>query len=291
MIIVRLCGGLGNQMFQYAAGHRLAVKLGVPLKLDLSALRHDPRRSYALDAFTIQADIASPEEVYKLVLEPQSYWQRTVARLLGKDPKRANSYVAENRSGFDPAILGLGDNVYLDGYWQSEKYFADIRDLLLKEFQVVSPMGGENALMASEIAKTNSVSVHVRRGDYASDEATRTVHGLCAPSYYRRCAEAILSKCQNPCFYVFSDEPDWVRKHLTLPGRMVVVDHNGPKQGHEDLRLMSQCRHHVIANSSFSWWGAWLGTDYEAMVYAPMRWFVKSDVDTSHLIPGRWIRV
>ena len=145
--------------------------------------------------------------------------------------------------------------------------------------------------MAAEIAACNAVSLHVRRGDYAADPVVTSMHGLCPLDYYDRAVEYVLGRVSDPAFFLFSDDPDWVREHLKLRGSVSVVDHNGPDSGSEDLRLMSLCRHHIIANSTFSWWGAWLDPRPDKLVIAPKRWFADESLDTSDLLPAGWVKL
>jgi hypothetical protein len=177
----------------------------------------------------------------------------------------------------------------LDGYWQSERYFADVSDRLRSEFTFKASAAGRNAEIAGEIAAVNAVSLHVRRGDYATNPAMTAMHGICPIDYYDRAVEFVIERVADPVFFLFSDDPDWVREHLKIDWAVVVVEHNDSDTGHEDLRLMGLCRHHVIANSTFSWWGAWLNPSPEKIVVAPKRWFAEDSIDTSDLLPADWV--
>jgi hypothetical protein len=149
---------------------------------------------------------------------------------------------------------------------------------------------GQNAEVAASIRGVDSVSVHVRRGDYVSDPATNQSLGTCSAEYYRGAARLIASQVSSPRFFVFSDEPDWARANLELEGPAVFVTHNDPERGYEDMRLMAFCRHHIVANSSFSWWGAWLSNS-GGIVVAPKRWFKANEWDARDLVPERWVRL
>ncbi|GFO64357.1 alpha-1,2-fucosyltransferase [Geomonas paludis] len=292
MIAVRLMGGLGNQMFQYAAGRSLALRLGVELKLDLSFLEGDQSgntpRSYALDGLSIAAGKATPWEIAVLTGTAPGLVQGVAARLV----HRARGCVAFREKHFQvvPEFFSLPDNVHLLGYWQSERYFAGHRDVIRKEFAVKGDLAGRNLEMAAEIGKANAVSLHVRRGDYAADPTTRALHQVCDAGYYRAAEDVIAREVDNPHFFVFSDDPEWARENLELRHPATYVGHNGAHP-HEDLRLMSLCRHHVIANSSFSWWGAWLATNRGQVVVAPSRWFNDPAIDTSDVTPAGWYRL
>ena len=180
---------------------------------------------------------------------------------------------------------------YMQGYWQSARYFEDSAERVRQEFRFRSEPSGRNVELAEEIGARAAVSLHVRRGDYAAHAATRAYHGLCPVDYYHRAASYVAERVRDPIFVLFSDDPEWTRTHLDLRARTIAIEHNGPDDGAEDLRLMSLCRHHVIANSTFSWWGAWLCTKPEKIVTAPERWFSDGARDTSDLIPDRWVRL
>ncbi|HKA13777.1 MAG TPA: alpha-1,2-fucosyltransferase [Myxococcota bacterium] len=286
MIITRLQGGLGNQMFQYAAGLRLAAVRQAPLKLDLSLLgaRHGQTpRTYQLDRFRISAQRATPEEVEALCAK-----RPLAARISRRLDRRAAA--RERHFHYDPAVARLPDRSCLEGYWQSERYFADAAERVREEFRFRAELAGRNAELARAIAARAAVSVHVRRGDYAANPVTRAVHGLCSIDYYQRAAEYIAARVRDPVYVLFSDDPEWARAHLDLGGEAIAVGHNGPDDGAEDLRLIGLCRHHVIANSTFSWWGAWLSASPDKIVVAPERWFADGARDTSDLLPAGWVK-
>lgn len=290
MIITRLSGGLGNQMFQYAAGLRLAAARGTQLELDLTLLAAaDGRtpRTYELERFRVSAKRATPEQVEAL-LAKRPLAARISRRL---DPRAA---ARERHFHYDPAVARLPDGTCLEGYWQSERYFEDAAAQVRQEFSFSREPSGRNAELAQEIATRTAVSLHVRRGDYATHATTRAFHGLCPIDYYRRAATYVSERVRDPLFVLFSDDPEWTRAHLDpvdLGNGVIAVDHNGPQDGPEDLRLMSLCRHHVIANSTFSWWGAWLNANPEKIVVAPERWFAGGAHDTSDLLPSGWMRL
>lgn len=280
MILVQLLGGLGNQMFQYAAGRALAYRTGTQLLLDVRTLHHYQAgvtpRHYSLDAFSITGAVASRRVCYMMELRRRLH----LTRLL-----------RESSHAYNPEFERVGRNTYLIGYWQSERYFAPVADHIRQELSLSTSPAPASVKMLTEIATSESVSVHVRRGDYAADPSTNAFHGLMPPSYYQRAAEALLNDTNHPHFFVFSDEPSWARQHIHLPGPTTFVDLHGPDEPHEDLRLMSACQHHIIANSSFSWWGAWLANRPGKRVFAPIKWFQDASVDTSDVCPPEWIRL
>jgi hypothetical protein len=292
MIIVCLKGGLGNQMFQYAAGRRLACTLNVALKLDLTwygqKLPGITPRVYSLDPFSIHAEPATDKEIGRLY-EPQV---NRISRFINSvNPCYRKTYIRDLDFRFDPDILGLPDNSYLDGYWQSEKYFCDVVSVIRSDFTVRMAAEKRNREIASIIDESNAISIHIRRGDYVVDDKITAKHVTCSNDYYKKAVELVMTQVERPHFFVFSDDPAWVRENFSIPHTMTVVDHNGPEQGHEDLRLMRMCKHHVIANSSFSWWGAWLGNNPDKMVIAPRRWFSDESIDTADIIPSGWVRI
>lgn len=292
MIMVKLMGGLGNQMFQYAAARRLALRHGVSLKLDLSFLEGDqagntPRR-FALNCLAIHAGKASPREIILMSGRTTTRSGTFVARLFQKICHYTD--YRERFFHFDPKVLYLPDNTYLEGYWQSEQYFAEYAETIRREFTVNLPLLGRNRELADEIKSVNAVSVHIRRGDYVTDAGTNAAHGVCGIEYYRKAEEMILQSVENPVFFVFSDDPEWVADNLHVRCPVIPVSHNG-EVPHEDLRLMSLCRHHIIANSSFSWWGAWLSVHPDKIVIAPERWFNNPGINTADLTPVGWHRI
>lgn len=285
MIIVRLLGGLGNQLFQYAAGRSVSVRTGLPLKLDVTAFQDYRLRNYCLRHFAILEDFASPEDIARL---RGGRLRRMIKAFRCAHPR---TYVSERHFHYDPAIATLDSSVYLDGYWQCERYFADIADTIRKEALVTSTISEANGVVQDRIRESNSVAIHVRRGDYANNPKTRAAHGLCALDYYRHAVASMVARVQAPQFFVFSDDSEWVRRNLAIDGAVTFVDHNGPERPHEDLRLMAQCKHHVIANSTFSWWGAWLGTWSGQIVFAPKQWFATHNARARDVCPSHWERL
>lgn len=292
MVIVKLMGGLGNQLFQYAAARSLAHRHNTALKLDISCFdirqAGDVQRKFELDNFCITAEKASKWELTTRSGIGATVLRKTLAGAL----QRFYGYegYCENGFRFDDRMHSLPDNVYLQGYMQSERYFVDITGLIRREFTVKTPLTGNNLKFSEEIAGNDSVAVHVRRGDYVTSDHVKAVHGVCGLEYYLGAVEKLLHHVENPHFFVFSDDPEWAAGNLKFHHPTRYVCHNGGV-AHEDLRLMSLCRHHIIANSSFSWWGAWLSANPGKVVIAPLKWFNDKSFDTSDLIPESWIRI
>ena len=287
MILTRLSGGLGNQLFQYAAGRRLAQKHQTQLVLDDYWYTHTPSRdtprTYELGHYPVVARLTTPTE---------SLWCRLHSgRLTRRMPflPRRWRHFRERGFAFDSVVLDLPDQSYLDGYWQSYRYFEDRDESIRAELQPRPPMGDQDRRIADAMHQNPSVSIHVRRGDYVSNSAAAQ-HGLCGLDYYRNAVEYVAARVPHACFFVFSDDAKWTRANLALSGSTTYVEHNGADTAFQDLRLMSMCRHHITANSSFSWWGAWLNPNPDKLVVCPKRWFA-DDRDTSSLTPTDWIRL
>jgi hypothetical protein len=284
VIITQLKGGLGNQLFQYAAGRRLSLTLGVPLKLDVGFYKRHKQRTYELDQFHVEAGIATDWEVAR--------WRgpRLLTRItqpLGLVPR----LVLERAFEFDPSILHLGDGRYLDGYWQSYRYFADVAQQIRSELAVRTPPSDADRALLNRMAQCDAVCLHVRRGDYASNPITRQFHGLCVPEYYRTAIEGLAARLRTPELFVFSDDMPWVKQNLRFELPTTHVEHHGADRAPLELRLMAGCRHFVIANSSLSWWAAWLSANENPIVYAPRRWFADPAINTADLTPPAWHRL
>jgi hypothetical protein len=274
VVVAHIIGGLGNQMFQYATARRLAYKRKAPLKLDIAELELDTLRTYSLNHLSISAQFATPDECKELARRKPFYRKKT--------------FIRERRPTYESRIKFKVPPVYLKGYWGSAKYFDDIAPLIRAEFEVSTPPSVENAAMLSEIGNaSNPVAVHVRRGDYVGN----TFHYSQPMEYYKEATARIRKVAEDARFYIFSDDPDWVKDNLKLPHEVVYVNHNNSDAHYEDLRLMRMCRHFIIANSTFSWWGAWLGDGNGKIVYAPSKWFNDPTVDISDLIPQGWIQI
>ncbi len=291
MIVTRLMGGLGNQMFQYAAGRRLANTHKTTLSMDLSWFDNtnqvDTPRFYELDCFNVAEDFIDPAD-YLLIENTSGIKQKIRAYTKDLNKPKLKLY-AEKFYQFDKTVLDLPDNTVLEGYWQTEKYFADIRDVLLKDFGFNNQPSSKNKQLLDKIKKTESVSIHVRRGDYVTNKNANAFHGTKEQAYYDAALEPILKHANLPSLFVFSDEPEWCKKNLKfdMPTTYVI----GNKKGSEDMRLMMHCKHNVIANSSFSWWASWLNQNPKKIVVAPKKWFNDSSINTKDVIPESWIKI
>jgi hypothetical protein len=284
MIIVQLKGGLGNQLFQYAMGRRLSFIHKVPLKLDISWYQTSPDRTYDLNHFNIVEEIATKAEIDYLVKKADRF------RLMNKfRPYYKRIYIKEQEYfRFDPNLIKIHKDVYLEGYWQNEKYFKDIEDTIRQEFTIKDKLDKENKSIADLICNNEAVSLHIRRGDYVLNPATNQIHGVCLLDYYYNSINQLTKITHNPHFFIFSDDFEWVRTNLELKYPFTIVTNNGPEKSYYDLALMSMCNYHIIANSSFSWWGSWLCNNPRKIVFWPHKWFNTNEYDTSDLIPELW---
>lgn len=284
IVIAKLKGGLGNQMFQYATARAVALKNKAELKFDITDTFVNPDRPYRLDTFAVEATMASPEEIQQF----RRRWP--LAKLFSRQNKQKNiSYIKEKTTRFDPAVLKIKGSAYLDGYWQSEEYFKKIGDVIRKELAVKKTATGKNGSLLKLIQATESVCLHVRRGDYVTSKISNLSHGTCSPEYYQAAIKRLKKKLAQPHFFVFSDDLAWAKENLAIGDQSTFVGGNQAAP-QEDLRLMSNCQHFITANSTFSWWAAWLSSNPKKIVIAPRQWF-RSMHDDRDLIPKRWLRV
>lgn len=290
MIITRLFGGIGNQMFQYSVGRALSTRLNTDLKLDISSFNKYPLREYNLYPFNIKENFATSDDLKRVtkrsgilgIICDINIFSLFVQDIL---------YYHEKSFNYDSKILTLSNEVYLDGYWQSEKYFIDIMEQIKADFQFKNPPDTLNKRFEGIIMAHNSVCIHIRRGDFLTNQVTNRMHGVCSIDYYHKGIENIANKIDDPHFFLFSDDPIWVKENIILQYPTEYISHNSGKKSFEDLRLMSLCQHHIIANSTFSWWGAWLNSNPKKIIIAPKKWFNESSLDTKDLIPSSWIRL
>jgi hypothetical protein len=291
MILVELIGGLGNQMFQYALGRSLSEKNKLPLKLDITGFNTytgiTPRR-YELSCFKIKEHIATENDIQSF----RKYAKNKVLKLTQKMyPYYQRKVVVEKEYRFDPRILGISESVYLKGYWQSEKYFKNIRNILLNEFSLKNNLDSKTLDFANQIQKTESVSIHFRRGDYVNDPKVSQIHGVSPIDYYNKAIARLLSEVNNPVFFIFSDDINWVKENFKLDKTTYYVDFNSSGNAYLDLWLMSLCKHQIIANSSFSWWGAWLNQNADKVCIMPQKWFNDPTQSPKDIRPEGWIAI
>ena len=287
MIVVYLQGGLGNQLFQYAFGRYLSLRYQTELLIDPYWFGH-PRpgetpRTLDIFDFNINARLAD--------LQQQLKWRKLRSRYLGfvswMMPLRL---VRESGSCIDRVLLDVNDDSYLIGFWQSERYFSEIRDFLLTEIQPFSPLFADLLSLSNQIQSCQSVSVHVRRGDYVTSASANGFHGVCDLAYYKAAIKYMALHIDTPVFYVFTDDPDWAKNNLEIPYPVCFVSDLLSLCSWQDLWLLSRCNHHIIANSSFSWWGAWLSANPGKVVIAPRQWFASTPLPAD-LLPEAWVKL
>lgn len=290
MIVVRLTGGLGNQLFQYAIGRYLASRHGAELILEDSFYIDPPTgstpRLYELDKYLINARRTDVAE------------RRALRRYTGRITKRFHRlaqlpgpliYIHERIGKFENQVRELPDGVFLDGYWQSEQYFSGINDILREEYVPLIPMSAEDERVKAQMAIGQSISLHIRRGDYVTNTAANVMHGVCGLDYYYRAIKYMAGKLVKPVFFIFSDDMKWVQDNMKIDFPCHYVKHNSTATAFQDLRLMSLCQHHIVANSSFSWWAAWLNPSVEKIVIRPKTWFAGLSQASAWACPQEWI--
>lgn len=291
-IILRIFGGLGNQLFCYAAARRLALVNDAELVIDDESgfvRDHTYRRQNQLDHFCIQSRKATPAER----LEPFSRTRRYLKRRLNRHlPFAERSYIQQEGRDFDPRLLKTKPvgTVYMEGYWQSESYFKDVEQVIRDDLRIIPPTDELNRRMAEEIRSSHAVALHVRWFDEPGMAASHNI----ATNYYQRAITLMERTIESPWYFIFSDDPDAARAKLALPdGRVTYVSHNyGDENAYADLWLMSQCRHFITANSTFSWWGAWLSTGKGKFVVTPdLKTDGKAAWGFKGLIPDEWVTV
>ena len=284
MIISKIIGGLGNQLFQYAAGRSLALHHNTGLRLDTEDFDEYKLRNFDLNAFHTEFEPASSEEVKKR--HHRNFLKKINDRI---GPYSTRNYFREKFFHFHKDFFKYPDNTYLKGYWQSEKYFQPYKNIIQSELQIKNEFVQSIKPFSAELLKKQTVSLHIRRGDF-TNAAANNMHGVLSLEYYKNALSLINSKISDYQLYIFSDDIAWVKENLRQENA-VYVSGELTKTHFEDLYLMSQCRHNIIANSSFSWWGAWLNNNPDKMVIAPKNWFNKGPKDTYDLFPEGWIKI
>jgi hypothetical protein len=295
MIIVKLISGLGNQLFQYAIGRQLSIKRNVPLKLDISFFETQNLRSYKLNHYNIKAAVATKADIDKMIgfFEGRSLKDKIFRRIHSSLPKHKKRYYKERENWvYEPNLMNVSSNIYLDGYWQHYKYFEQFNLSILEEFTLKNNERAAYKIIAEIEQNESSVSLHIRRGDYISDSNANNLMGVLPISYYQRAIDYINKVVKNPCYYVFSDDIDWVKKNLNTKSCFQFVDIEDGKKDYLELDAMNKCRHNIIANSSFSWWGAFLNKNPDKIVIAPDKWVKPAEINMKiNLQFPSWIKL
>ena len=276
-------GGLGNQLFQYAAGRSLALRHDVNLRLLFNpsdSQRKITPQKLEISHFNIQAKVISKIQLIEHLV-PDSF----SSLIKGEFPKTFRESVLH----YDKNFLKLGPNTRLKGYWQSERYFMSCRKVLREDFRIITPPSKQNISLMTEISSLPAVSVHIRRGDYVTNPEANAYHGTCGLKYYKDAMEYVETHMSTaPIFFVFSDDPIWVKQNFKPNFKTFYVDCNDASTSYEDLRLMAACKHNIIANSSFSWWGAWLNKSPGKIVVAPKKWYADTSINNPDMVPDDW---
>ncbi len=293
MIIVQLNGGLGNQMFQYAFGKTLSTINCTELKLDLSLLLDRSIketsfafRNYELDIFELKVNFATEKEVNELKKRFKNpIIDKITNRLIGKK----NTYFVEPFYHFSNENLSLKAPIYLEGYWQSPKYFESFSQIIKKEFKFLNNLSFsiESKSIKEQIINSNSIAIHVRRGDFI----LKSLHRTFGIDFYNKAIEMMYKKISNIEIFIFSDDIEWCIHNFKIAHKHYFVSKPNETVLVNDFYLMSKCKHFIISNSSFSWWAAYLSEYQKKIVIAPNQWFTDSNMNTNDLIPQSWIRI
>lgn len=288
-------GGLGNQMFQYALVSILAQKHRASVLLDSNffdqtekRLGHTPRK-FELAVFNNSYSFASTKDL--LFFKQLSVFNKIKRELGFNYPKMYQ----ETSFSYDEKVLALQMPVYIRGFFQSYKYFIGYENLVKKLFAFpLESLDVVNEKLMATIKRTNSIAIHIRRGDYVNDTITQQYHGNCSLEYYLKAISLLTAKEKEFSLFFFSDDSEWVKEQFKdLPYSKQFIGHNAGENSWKDMLLMSCCKHNIIANSSFSWWASWLNTNPDKTVIAPQKWFTKpeNEMNTTDLIPPEWIRL
>lgn len=291
MITISLSGGLGNQMFQYAAAKALATRLNTTLVIDLYTLEKKTqatKRYFELDIFDIQAEKRNTTKGKVLnKIFPFVQRHRKFFSLFGFFTDTAAIL-------YQPSFESLKGNITMMGNFQNEQYFKNIKDSIRQDFKFNKPLKGKNVELAKKLENVNSISIHIRRGDYITNKGAATNFVTCDKSYYDNAINYILKAVSNPEFFIFSEDFEWIKENLNFENHPVTfVDWNKERDSHIDMQLMSLCKHNIIANSSFSWWSAWLNVNANKMVIAPSKWFQDEtkNILLDKFYPEGWIKI
>jgi len=312
MVVSRIFMGLGNQMFQYAAGRSLSLHKKVPLKLETTSYERYDRRKFELNTFfTIDCEIASAEEVLKYqISQPvkrvwNKFFPKDKIRFLGLpyeetgikrtllqvnellSPSYKKRTYLEAEYHYNPDFFKAPDDVFLIGYWMSWRYFEKFDKEIRKDFTVRPGLVAHLIDIEREIRQKNSVSVHIRRGDFTTP-GNLLIHGVIPVEFYQKAIAEVSSKTSAPHLYVFSDDIAWVKENLKTEFPITFVSNEISKSAIEDFYLMTLCKHNIIANSTFAWWAAYLNNNPGKMVFAPEKWLNVAPYNYRDVYPLSW---
>lgn len=286
-----MMGGLGNQLFQYASARALSLKLKVPVHLDIRWYEVNRSRTFQLNSFSIKASIASGGSLLRCP-SPSDVFARRATRFIGRQTSPSRwPVVVQEAKGHRLADLRkpTGCGYYLVGYWQDPETFGPYWSEMAIDFEPVEALSHEAESLASGLKQPSSISVHVRRGDYVGDPRMSAIHPAQEAAFYERAMDEMRENKPDARFFVFSDDPEWAANHLA--GDFVeIVDASDGRTPVDDLMLMSLCSAHIISNSTFSWWAAWLGRGRDGLVVAPRQWSNPGHHVSDPCLP-HWIRI
>jgi hypothetical protein len=298
MIVSHLISGLGNQMFQFAVAYSLAKSKGTDWALDTSwyyqEIEKMSPRAFELGEFGFDIRIATAEEIdYYTRFGEHNLIEKIERKLRSYLPYYKQKFYKELHFHYDPNFWKAPSDCYLYGFWQSDKYFGPYQKDIRQFFKGTKPFSDQNKRTIEKITdnKVNAVAIHIRRGDMVHNPEVRKIHGFCTSEYYHEAAKYVMDRVENCRFFVFSDEPEWCRENFKPGAECIIVDQNTGMEGYNDIRLMAMCKHNIIPNSSFSWWGAWLNENPNKIVVAPKKWFAIEGKDTKDLLHANWIRL
>lgn|SRR5574344_790491 len=273
MLIINLLGGVGNQLFQYATARGISIRSGMELKLDTTEFNNYKLRNYELGNFNIRENIASVNEIV---------WMLKRKRLFQKN------YFKEKNNKFMPQLLNIKHPAYLEGYFQSENYFKDVEQIIRQELTFKNLDFIQNKNTLNELRQQNSVSICFRGNEYINNPETAKIHNVCKMNYYNNAIKYILEHVEDPIFYVFSDDIAWVEQNFKPDIEVKILN---TANWQEDFYFMQNCKHNIIANSSFSWWSAWLNQNLNKIVVAPDIWFNSRKLNYKNIVPDNWIKM
>jgi len=282
MITTRLKGGLGNQMFQYAVARAVTQKNDQNLALDISWFKAQDKREFSLAGFNLKGEIVD------LNLWQSLTYSSNFLKYITNDKK---TYINEQKEfSFDPSIFSASGDTLMEGYWQHPLYFSSVEEIIREDFTLKRGFGKEAESIKRQIENSQSVSVHLRRGDYVEDDKINKIYKVCSQDYYSYAIKLIENDIESPHLFIFSDDINWVKENMNFKHQVTYVSQKGLSDI-EELVLMSYCKHNIIANSTFSWWAAWLNENTSKLVITPLKWFNDSERSSQCLIPNSWKRI
>lgn len=292
MITQKIAWWLWNQMFQYAYIKALSQRNRINFKININEYKNYPLHKYCLEYFKIKKSYSNVSEIpfYESMKSNNRYLNFILIKLRWICKKINKNHYIEKQFNFDTYFLDI-KTWYIEWYFQTEKYFKDFEAEIRNDFTFALPPSEKNRTVWEDISSQNSVSLHIRRWDYITNPKANAFHGSCNLEYYKRAVKYVNTKIETPIFYIFSDDIHWVKENLVIENKAVYIDWNNADTNYEDMRLMSICKHNIIANSSFSWWGAWLNKNTEKIVIAPKKWFNSDTINTQDITPKTWIKI